>query len=357
MNVSQWIRPEIRDLSAYHVPDAQHLIKLDAMENPYHWDEPTLKLWLQTMAKTAVNRYPDAHAIELKQQLKKSMVVPEGSATILGNGSDELIQMLMLAMAGDGHKILTLEPSFVMYKMLATITGMEYLGISLNQQDFSLNLPAFLQAIEQHQPALIFLAYPNNPTGNLFDVSAIERILRAAHGFVVIDEAYAAFADHSFIDKLPLYSNLLVMRTVSKIGLAGLRIGLLAGAPDVIAELEKVRLPYNINVLSQVTALFALQQAPLAQQTAQICHDRQQLFAELTQLRGVAVWPSQANFLLLRVNHAQQVFNQLKQQGILIKNLHGSHPLLDNCLRVTVGKPEENQQFLTALREIVANHG
>lgn len=349
-----WIRPAIQALSAYHVPPADNLIKLDAMENPYTWDEALQTEWLEILQTVSINRYPDPAAVALKAELRNAMQIPDNMEVILGNGSDELIQMLILAVGGANRLLLTPEPSFVMYKMLAQITGMQYQGIPLSANDFALDLEAMLNAIKQQQPALIFLAYPNNPTGNLFERQAIEQILTAAPGLVVIDEAYCAFADDSFMQDLDNYDNLLVMRTLSKIGLAGLRLGLLAGAPTWLQELEKTRLPYNINVLTQASAVFALKHYDrLLEQTEQIRTSRSQMLHCLQSLSAVQLWQSQANFILFRVPDAPNTFAKLKDNGILIKNLHGSHPLLQHCLRVTVGKPEENRVFLEVLRHAV----
>jgi histidinol-phosphate aminotransferase len=177
--------------------------------------------------------------------------------------------------------------------------------------------------------------------------------VEAAPGVVVVDEAYFAFAQHSFLPVVAEYDNLLVLRTVSKMGLAGLRLGVLIGHPAWIGQLEKCRLPYNINVLTQVSAEFALEYRDvLDAQTARIREDRGELARGLAGL-GVHVWPSEANFLTFRApaGQAVRVFEQLKQAGVLIKNLDGSAPLLSDCLRVTVGRPDENAAFLRALRQ------
>lgn len=353
-SLDYWVRPSLRALSAYPVPDSSGFIKLDAMENPYRWSDEMLDAWLARLRDAPLNRYPDPGATRLKALLRETMAIPAASELALGNGSDELIQMLALLLSGPGRKILAPEPGFVMYKMIGLFTNMDYVGVPLRGEDFALDEAAMLEAIEVHQPALIFLAYPNNPTGNLFNRTSVERIIRAAPGLVVVDEAYCAFADDSFMGDLPRYPNLLVMRTVSKIGLAGLRLGLLAGAPEWIAEIDKVRLPYNINVLTQHSAEFALQHyAVLLAQTEQIKQDRALLAAALVKLPGTRVWPSEANFILLRVADALGVFNALLERKILIKKLHGSHPLLEQCLRITVGTPEQNQQLLDALQETI----
>lgn len=248
---------------------------------------------------------------------------------------------------------MSVEPAFAMFRIIATFTGMRYAGVPLNP-DFSLDVDAMLAAIARHPPAVIFLAYPNNPTGNLFDAAGISRIIDAAPGVVVVDEAYHAFADASFMGKLVQYPNLLLMRTLSKSGLAGLRLGLLAGRPEWLIQLEKLRLPYNVGILTQLITEKVLQHGDvLLQQAAAIKIERAVMSERLATLDGIEVFPTDANFILFRVNRgnsAAQVFQGLKARGILIKNLDGSHPLLKNCLRVTVGTPSENTQFLEALQ-------
>lgn len=351
--VAQWIREDIRDLDAYHVPPADGLIKLDAMENPYVWPESLTDAWLETLRGVGLNRYPDPGAADLKARLGEVMGVPATMDIILGNGSDELIQMIALAMAGPDRVVLAPEPTFVMYRMIATFTGLRYVGVPL-KDDFSLDLPTMLAAIEEHRPAVIYLAYPNNPTGNVFDRAAMQAIIEASPGLVVVDEAYSAFASDTFMPDLDRYDNLVVMRTLSKLGLAGLRLGLLAGDNTWLGEFDKVRLPYNINVLTQVSAEFALRhQSVFDAQTTQIRADREQVLARLGLLQGVRVFPSQANFVLFRVapGQADRIFAALKSAGVLIKNLDRQGGLLADCLRVTVGKPEENEAFLAALQK------
>ena len=226
--VQRWIRPEIQALSAYHVPPARGFIKLDAMENPYGWPPELVQAWLDTLRSVELNRYPDPGASELSDALRRVMQVPAGMQVVLGNGSDELIQMLALAVAAPGRVVLAPEPTFVMYRMIAQVAGMRYQAVAL-ADDFSLDSGATLAAIETHAPAIVFLAYPNNPTGTLFDARVVEGVIGAAPGLVVVDEAYAPFTDASFMCRLGEFPNLLVMRTVSKMGLAGLRLGLLAG--------------------------------------------------------------------------------------------------------------------------------
>ena len=352
-NPEKIIRDEIRALSAYHVPDAAGMLKLDAMENPYHLPPELARAVAARIADAALNRYPDPGARELKARLRAAMQIPSGMDLVLGNGSDELIQMLALAVAKPGAVMLGFEPSFVMFRMLATIAGMRYVGVPLNA-DFTLDAMRVLEEIAHHQPALIFIAYPNNPSGNLFDAAVMARIIDAAPGVVVVDEAYHAFAGVSFMPRLADFPNLLVMRTVSKLGLAGLRLGLIAGRDEWLRHVDKVRLPYNVNVLTQLAASEVLQHPDvLTEQAAAIRAARASLLGELRRLRGVEAYVSDANFILFRVGQADRIFDGLKQRGVLIKNLNGTHPLLEDCLRVTVGTPEENARFLSVLAAVL----
>ncbi len=385
------IRPEIRALQAYHVPDVIGLIKLDAMENPHRWPDALRDDWLAALRDAELNRYPDPKARDLQTALREAMQIPAEMGLLLGNGSDELIQMLALSVAAPaaaaagnrgisqvngstaglgktgrdrstGHSqpcrptLLSLDPGFVMYRMIGLFAGLEYVGVNLNGADFSLDLPATLEAIERHRPLLTFIAYPNNPTGNLFDPAAIEQIIAASPGLVIVDEAYAPFTDASFLPKLGDWPNLLVMRTVSKMGLAGLRLGYLAGPADLIEQIDKVRLPYNINVLTQASAAFALRHHDvLDAQTEAIRDERRRLAAALTDLDGgrgqLHPFPSDANFILVRTQPGQAgaIFHGLRENGILIKHLDGAHPLLADCLRITVGTAAENSTLLDAL--------
>ena len=349
--IAQLIRPEIQALKAYHVPDATGYVKLDAMENPYGWPEELKAQWCAVLRALAINRYPDPQAQALRDALKVSLAVPPGMELLLGNGSDELIQILLMSVARNGARVLAPTPTFVMYDLIARAVGMEFVGVPL-AADFSLDAAAMLAAIRRHRPAVTFLAYPNNPTGNLFPRAAIEQILHASPGLVVLDEAYHAFAGESFMADLPRYDNLLVMRTLSKQGLAGLRLGMLAGAPAWLAEFDKLRLPYNINCLTQASAGFILQHESVLQRQVEVLRaERTQLFEVLANRPGVQVYPSAANFLLFRLTGrpAVAVFEGLKRRGVLIKNLAGAGGALAQCLRVTVGAPGENAALLAAL--------
>ncbi|MCW5601453.1 histidinol-phosphate transaminase [Nitrosomonas sp.] len=347
------IRPEIFALSAYHVPPAEGMIKLDAMENPYALPLILREEISQLAEDARINRYPDPSAAPLKTILKETLSIPAEMSVMLGNGSDEIIQIIALATAKPGAVLMGVDPGFAMFRIIATFCGMNYVGVPLSA-DFSLDLEAMLAAIDQHQPAVIFLAYPNNPSGNLFDTEAICRIIEATPGIVVVDEAYHAFADTSFMEKLALYPNLLLMRTLSKLGLAGLRLGMLVGRAEWLTQFEKLRLPYNVGILTQLIVERVLQHYDiLLEQAASIKAERAILRARLATMGEVEVFPSDANFVLFRLNEASRVFQELQRHGILIKNLDGTHPLLKNCLRVTIGTPDENTQFCKTLRRIL----
>jgi histidinol-phosphate aminotransferase len=353
--INRFVRPQLRALRAYHVPPAAGLIKLDAMENPYSWPDWLLNDWLDTLRQAALNRYPDPAAHALKSRLRDVLGVPGPAGMILGNGSDELIQMIIQTVATPGCVIMAPEPTFVMYRQLAVVAGLDFQGVPLGA-DFALDKDAMIEAVAAHQPAVVFLAYPNNPTGNLFEREAIEVLLSCAPGLVVLDEAYAPFADDSFMGDLGCCDNLLVLRTLSKLGLAGVRLGLLAGDAGWLEEIEKTRLPYNISTLDQLTGEFALRHYTVFEEQATIIRQqRGELLARLQSLPGVTAYPSAANFILFRVSPGRggAVFEGLKTGGILIKNLAGSAPSLTDCLRVTVGKPEENAAFIAALASLL----
>jgi histidinol-phosphate aminotransferase len=355
------IRPEVRALSAYHVPDASGFVKLDAMENPYTLPQPLRAELSLRLADVAMNRYPVPSYTTLKAKICDRLGVPAGFDVVLGNGSDELITMLSVACARPGAKVLAPTPSFVMYAMSAKFAGLEFVGVPL-KADLTLDKPALLAAIAQHRPAITYLAYPNNPTGNLFDADAMVEIIRAVgdSGVVVVDEAYQPFAPSSFMPRLPEFSNLVVMRTVSKLGLAGIRLGYMSAEPALLAEFDKVRPPYNVNVLTQAAAEFVLDHVDvLDRQAAMLRDERATLSAALAGLPGLEVFPSDANFLLVRLTGGQltadKVFSALLERKVLVKNVGKMHALLENCLRVTVSTPDENTLFLDALKASLAS--
>lgn len=350
--IAKLIRTEVRELSAYHVPDSSGFVKLDAMENPYTLPGDLQQALAERLAQVNLNRYPVPSYSALKNAIRQEFGIPQHYGVVLGNGSDELISMVSLACAKPGAKVLAPVPGFVMYAMSARLAGMEFIGVPL-RADFTLDKAAMLAAIAEHRPAITYLAYPNNPTGSLFEVADMEAILQVVGdtGIVIVDEAYQPFAQASFMPRLAEFDNLLVMRTVSKLGLAGIRLGYMSASDALLNEFEKVRPPYNINVLTEAAAEFMLQHAAvLDAQTAQLRQQRGVLAASMSRLPGVEVFPSAANFLLIRVPQAEQVFANLLKQKILVKNVGKMHALLENCLRITVSTPDENALFLDALK-------
>ena len=348
--VAATVRPEIRALSAYPVAKAEGMIKLDAMENPYALPAGVRERLASALAAVEINRYPDGSADAVKHALRTSLALSDDVALIVGNGSDEILQLITTAVARPGAAVVAPDPSFMMYRLYAVYANARYVAVPL-RDDFDLDADAMLEAIDRERPALIWLAFPNNPTGNLFNAEAIEAIVRAATGLVVVDEAYYAFADRSFLPRVLDFPNLIVVRTVSKIGMAGLRLGYAAAHPAWIGELEKVRPPYNVNALTQVAVPMLLSERSLleAQATA-IRAERTRLAAALAHIPGVTVYPTATNFVLARVPDANDWFDRLRDAKILVKNLHGWHPLLSNCLRITVGTPMENDELLRVVK-------
>ncbi|MFC1664294.1 histidinol-phosphate transaminase [Pseudomonadota bacterium] len=354
--VSRWVRPAVQELKAYAVPNADGLVKLDAMENPYCWPDALVAEWIEVLKTVELNRYPEPQADKLKALLRQHLGLADELGLVLGNGSDELIQILQLSVGGAGRCVLAPTPSFVMYELTAVATGTRFIGVPLTQS-FELNVEAMLKTIEQHNPAVIFIAYPNNPTGNLFRLEDIDKIITATDGLVVIDEAYEAYAESSYLSRIESFPNLLVMRTLSKLGLAGLRLGMLMGPKDWLAQFEKLRLPYNINTLSQISGEFSLRhKSVFVEQVENIRSERELLLGKLAKLAGVRVYPSKANFILFKVaERASSIYAKLLADGVLIKKLDGSAEALKDCLRVTVGTPAENCQFMTALQKALIN--
>ena len=363
--VERHVRPDVQRMAAYHVADATDAIKLDAMENPWRLPGALQAELAQRLAALAINRYPSGNTYTaLKQAIARHDGLDGIDGLVLGNGSDELISLLCQLVAQPGATIMAPAPSFVMYEMGARLAGVGFVPVPL-RPDFSLDREAMLQAIETHRPALVFLAYPNNPTGNLFDADDVRAILQATDGLVVLDEAYAPFAGGaSWLSQLPAWPNLAVMRTCSKWGLAGARIGYLASAPAWAAQLDKIRPPYNISVLDAETACFAFQHhADFDQQTRALCTERQTLVQRLQALLGPQglshVYPTAANFVLVRLaggqgdatglSRATRVAAAMRTAGVLIKDASRMHPALAECLRLTVGAPEENEAMLQAL--------
>jgi len=345
------IRQDVQSMHAYAIQESSGLVKLDAMENPHRLPAALQAHLGQRLGALALNRYPDGRVNELRQALAEHAGMPEGFDIMLGNGSDELISLLAMACDVPGASILAPLPGFVMYAMSAQLQGLKFIGVPLTP-DFELDEAAMLAAIAEHQPSIIYIAYPNNPTANLWDDAVIDKVIAAAPGLVVMDEAYQPFASKSYIHRIARHSHVLLMRTMSKFGLAGVRLGYMMGPKALIAEIDKVRPPYNISVLNYECALFALEHAEVfAGQAEDIRAQRTVLVDALRALPGVKTWKSDANMVLVRVPDAAKTFEGMRSRGVLVKNVSKMHPLLANCLRLTVGTAGENAQMLAALKE------
>jgi histidinol-phosphate aminotransferase len=356
------VREDVRAMHAYPVADATGYLKMDAMENPFGLP-PALQAALgQRLGALALNRYPGARQNDLKAALAAYAGAPDGTAVLLGNGSDELISIVQLACArrdgGAKAKVLAPAPGFVMYAMCAQQHGLDYVGVELDGE-FQLREQAMLDAIAEHRPAITFLAYPNNPTATLWDEAVVQRIVSAVAavgGLVVMDEAYQPFASRSWITRMQAEparnAHVLLMRTLSKFGLAGIRLGYMIGPAALVNEFDKVRPPYNVSVLNVETALFALEHADVfAAQAAELRAQRTTLLAALRQMPGVEkVWDSEANMVLIRVADSAHAYAGMKSRKVLVKNVSTMHPLLANCLRLTVGNADDNAQMLAALQ-------
>jgi histidinol-phosphate aminotransferase len=344
------IRQDIQSMHAYAVQPSAGMVKVDTMENPFRLPPELQRELGERLGRVAINRYPADGTERLREALARHAGLPDGCALTLGNGSDELITMLSMACDVPGACILAPLPGFVMYAMAARLQGIRFVGVPLTA-DFELDEAAMLAAIETHRPSLIYLAYPNNPTANLWDDAVIDRIVEAAPGLVVMDEAYQPFASRDSMPRLKRHPHVLLMRTMSKFGLAGVRIGYLMGRSEIVDELEKLRPPFNVGVLNAEAAMFALEhEDEYRRQAATIRAERERLQAALKKMPGVQPFPSEANMVLARVPDPARVFDGLRQRGVLIKNVSGMNPLLHGCVRITVGTPEENTQTIDALQ-------
>jgi histidinol-phosphate aminotransferase len=352
--MTRYLRADVQGMHGYAVQPSAGLVKLDTMENPFRLPPELRRQLGERLAEVALNRYPAERGDVLRQALAEHARMPEGCELMLGNGSDELISLLALAADIPGNTILAPLPGFVMYELSARLQGLRFVGVPTTP-DFELDGEAMLAAIQEHQPALIYLAYPNNPTANLWDDGVIDAIIEAAPGLVVMDEAYQPFASRDSLERLKRHEHVLLMRTMSKFGLAGVRIGYMMGRSALIRELDKLRPPFNVSVLNCEAALFALEHVDeYARQAELIRIERQKLFEALNTMPGVHPFPSEANMILARVPDAKRLFAGMKARGVLVKNVSPLHPLLSNCLRITVGTPEENPQILAALRGALA---
>lgn len=366
---NQVIRPDVQSISAYPAPYvAAHVVKLDAMENPYTLPAEIQHALAQRLSHAVLNRYPPAHPERLYQALRHAFDIPKSASVLLGNGSDELIHLIIQTCCEPDDVVLSPWPSFVMYDLSARFNHARFVGVDL-QADLTLDLAAILAAIKRTKPKVVFLAYPNNPTGALWSDSDIEQIIRATPGLVVIDEAYQPFALRSWINRVMEFPNVVLVRTLSKLGLAGIRLGYLTGAVQWLEQIDKVRPPYNINIFTQIATEFLLEHRSIFDfQAQQLCLGRTQLSLGLAASSLVQqVYPSAANFVLVRLNAvnadhhepqsnlhfiADHVTDELKKKDIWIKNFSRVHPLLNGCLRISIGTEQDIAAVLLAFEQI-----
>ncbi len=347
------IHRQILELSAYQTVPFSGPVKLDAMESPYGISSTLQSEWQAVLGQVDVNRYPDPGAVELKERLSQVFSIPTGYRLTLGNGSDELLQLIQLTVGGHGRTIMAPQPSFSMYEIIAQYTRAKFVGVDLNDS-FQLSKDKWLDSVQTHTPSCVFFAYPNNPTGNFFDPELIEQTAQMIEGIVVADEAYFAYSGRSLLPLLEQHDNIVVVRTLSKSGLAGLRLGYMISHPRWAENFEKLRMPYNVGVLNQAGAVFALDHWGEVCRTIQfVLDERQRVREELECLTGLEIYDSETNFIVLKTlnKSADEVFDDMKQRGILIRKLNSMHPMLDNFLRISVGLPHENDAMINALRE------
>jgi histidinol-phosphate aminotransferase len=341
IDIKKLVRPGIRTLRAYSAKEVPCRVKLDANESPYAWDAGKVA---GLARKIKTNRYPDPEAKALRKTAGKRFGVSPDSM-LQGNGSDELIYYLITTFGGP---VLYPVPTFSMYGIISRALGEKGVAVPLDSQ-FDIDLKKMLTAVKKERPKLIFLSSPNNPTGNCFSAEKIMKLIEASKGIVVVDEAYQPFSsERGFLPLLKDYRNLVIMRTLSKIGLAALRVGFLIADPEIVCEVNKVRLPFNVNSLSQEIAVGAMKDTRWLNSAIKlIVSERGRLFTAIEKMEGIAPFPSEANFILFRTKDADRLYQRLLKMGVLVRNMNDG---IKGCLRVTVGTPEENTAFLNALR-------
>jgi histidinol-phosphate aminotransferase len=351
LDLIQLVKEKVQSLKAYHVENIDCEIKLHANENSFPLPPEILKQFEEVFKSTELNRYPDPDCGSLKQTLAKRLDV-ESENLAIGNGSDELIQILLQVFCDPGETVGFPDPTFAMYSIIAQGMGLKSQTHPLDDQ-WDFKAEPFLDTMKASQARIVFLSYPNNPTGNCFSAPEVQKVIENFSGIVVLDEAYHDFAGKSFLSELPKHNNLIILRSLSKIGLAALRVGYAVADPVIINQIDKVRLPYNSNALSQkLTERLLNHFAPVQKQLDALIKERNGMIRELSKFKSLTVFPSDANFVLFREQDANALFKQLMESGILVRNLSG-HPRLKNCLRVTIGTPDENKAFLEKMTHII----
>lgn len=342
MKLQRLLKKNIRSIQPYNTKEIPYHVKLDANESPY-----SFSLSLDFLKKIPTNRYPDPDGKELKRILARRWKLKVENI-LLGNGSDELIYYLIITFGGP---VIFPVPTFSMYGIITQALGEKFVAVPLDNS-FDLDSKKMISAIKNHKPKIIFLSSPNNPTGNCFSSDRIFRIIKAFKGIIVLDEAYQPFSSkRGLLRILRDFENVVIMRTLSKVGFASLRVGFLLGQKDIIEAINRVRLPFNVNALSQAVAVNALKNYRDVENALKlISNERDKLYQELKKLKSIHPYPSKANFVLFRVKNSVQVYKKLLSKGILVKDINS---MLKDCLRVTVGTPEENMLFLESLQDVI----
>jgi histidinol-phosphate aminotransferase len=358
MDPLRHIKPAVREIEAYTLPAREAPVKINQNENPWDLPEAVKRRVLDKALVRPWSRYPDFDPRELTEALARfSGWRPDG--VLAGNGSNELIEALLLVTVGPGTRVVIPEPTFTLYALLTEILGGEAVRVPLTVE-LRYDTDALVEARRQSDAAVTIVCSPNNPTGTLVSLSAIERLCRAGDGLVVVDEAYHEFSGDSAVPLLERHPNLVVLRTFSKaMALAGLRVGYLLSSPELVGEVNKARLPYNLNFFTQSAALAALEERTvLEEMVRRLVEERERLLERLGDVPGVRAWPSQANFFLLELLGAspRAVFDALYRRGVLVRDV-SSYPMLSRCLRISVGTPEENETFLHALGTALGEAG
>jgi histidinol-phosphate aminotransferase len=352
-NALDKIKPAVKALRAYTLSPDRARVKLNQNENP--WDAPARikEETLRRLSARAWSRYPDFVPASLHERLA-AFSGWRADGIIAGNGSNELIQALLLVTVAAGKRVLICEPTFALYRQIATVLGGEVASVSLTA-NLQFDVASLQRSIAESQPDITIICSPNNPTGCLIDDQDLARLLQTAHGLVVIDEAYHEFAAHSAVPLLRDHENLVVLRTFSKaMALAAFRVGYLLAAPALAVEIAKAVLPYNLNAFSQAAAEVSIElyEAELQPLVSMIRAERERLYAGIEQIEGLSAIRSQANFMVVRSrSDPRQVFAELLKRDILIRDV-SSYPMLKEYLRVSVGTPAENDLLLAALRDI-----
>jgi len=347
------IKPAVRALRAYTLSPHRASVKLNQNENP--WDAPAeiKEEVLRRFAARKWSRYPDFVPASLNEKLAQFAEWKE-DGIIAGNGSNELIQAVLMVAVGPGKRVLISEPTFALYKQITTVLGGEVETVLL-KPDLTYDIDALLQAIKQKQPDVTIICSPNNPTGCVLEATDSRRLLRESSGLLVIDEAYHEFAQQSVVPLLNEFENLIVLRTFSKaMAFAALRVGYLLASPELVREIRKAVLPYNLNAFSQMVAEVAVEKYPtlLGPTVEAIIAERERLFCAISEIRGLAPLKSKANFMVVRAERdPKQIFNELLKRDILVRDVSG-YPMLSSYFRFSVGTPEENDRLLQALHEI-----